>query len=59
VPGAEELLRGARIDAALAARAGEAAVAGAQPLAKNAYKVTMVRALVRRTVLELAGAASA
>jgi len=29
-------------------------VEGAQPLAKNAYKVPMTRALVRRTLLELA-----
>ena len=53
----EDLVRGQKIDDALAARAGEAAVAGAQPLTKNGYKVTMVRALVRRTLLELLGSA--
>jgi xanthine dehydrogenase YagS FAD-binding subunit len=51
----EDLVRGKRIDEALARDAGDAAVEGAQPLAKNGYKVTMVRALVRRTLLELAG----
>jgi xanthine dehydrogenase YagS FAD-binding subunit len=50
----ERLLAGQRITPELAARAGEAAVEGAQPLAKNAYKVPMTRALVKRTVLELA-----
>jgi xanthine dehydrogenase YagS FAD-binding subunit len=55
LPAVEDLVRGKRIDEALAREAGEAAIAGAQPLAKNGYKVTMVRALVRRTLLELAG----
>lgn len=50
----ERLLAGQRITAELAAKAGEAAVEGAQPLAKNGYKVPMTRALVRRTVLKLA-----
>jgi xanthine dehydrogenase YagS FAD-binding subunit len=54
VPDAEHLLAGQRITPDLAARAGEAAVAGAQPLAKNAYKVPLTKALVRRTLLELA-----
>jgi xanthine dehydrogenase YagS FAD-binding subunit len=53
----EDLVRGRTIDEALAAQAGEVAVVGAQPLAKNGYKVTMLRALVRRTLLELAGGA--
>ena len=50
----ERLLAGQRITPALAAKAGEAAVAGAQPLAKNAYKVPLTKALVRRTLLALA-----
>ena len=54
VPEAEKLLAGQRITPELAARAGEAAVAGATPLAKNAYKVPLTKAVVRRTVLELA-----
>jgi xanthine dehydrogenase YagS FAD-binding subunit len=57
VPDAERMLRGQRITASLARAAGEAAVAGAQPLAKNGYKVPMARALVSRTLSELAGIA--
>jgi xanthine dehydrogenase YagS FAD-binding subunit len=55
VPAAEDAVRGKRIDEASAAAAGEAAIAGAQPLPKNAYKVGIVRSLVRRTLLELGG----
>jgi xanthine dehydrogenase YagS FAD-binding subunit len=51
----EAMLRGQRITPELAARAGRQAVAGAEPLAKNAYKVSMTENLVRRTLLELAG----
>jgi xanthine dehydrogenase YagS FAD-binding subunit len=50
----EKLLAGQRITEALAARAGETAVAGARPLSKNAYKVPLTKALVKRTILELA-----
>jgi xanthine dehydrogenase YagS FAD-binding subunit len=53
VPDAERLFSGQRITAALAADAGAAAVAGARPLAKNAYKVPLTRNLVERTLLEL------
>lgn len=52
---AERVLEGQRITPALAARAGEVAVVGARPLAQNAYKVPLTRAIVERTVLELAG----
>lgn len=38
-----------------AAAAGDAAVADAQPLAKNEYKVEIARTLVKRTLLELVG----
>ncbi len=54
VPDAERLLTGQRITPELAAHAGEIAIADAKPLAKNAYKVPMTKALVSRTVLELA-----
>ncbi len=54
VPDAERLLTGQRITEKLAAQAAEAAVAGATPLAKNAYKVPLTKGVVRRTVLELA-----
>jgi xanthine dehydrogenase YagS FAD-binding subunit len=57
VPAAEALLAGQVITPALAEAAGTAAIAGAQPLAKNAYKVPLTRRLVERTVLALAGAA--
>lgn len=53
----EAMLAGQRITPELAAKAGEAAVAGAQKLSKNAYKLPMTKALVRRTVLELAARA--
>ncbi len=53
-PAAERLLTGQRITPELAAQAGEAAVAGAQPLAKNAYKVPLTKIVVQRTVLALA-----
>jgi CO/xanthine dehydrogenase FAD-binding subunit len=43
-----------RIRAALAAQAGEAAVAGARPLAKNGYKVPLTRSMVTRTIREIA-----
>src|ERR1700687_2534210 len=54
LPEVEKLLSGQRITTELAAQAGETAVAGARPLTKNAYKVPLTRALVRRTILDLA-----
>jgi xanthine dehydrogenase YagS FAD-binding subunit len=54
VSGAAALLEGERVTPELARDVGEAAVAGARPLAKNAYKVPLTRNLVRRTVLALA-----
>ena len=54
LPEVEQLLAGQRVTPELAAKAGEAAIAGARPLAKNGYKVPMVRAMVGRTVLESA-----
>ncbi|MBZ5577216.1 MAG: FAD binding domain-containing protein [Acidobacteriia bacterium] len=53
VPAAERLLAGQRVTPELAAQVGEAALAAATPLAKNAYKVPLTKAVVRRTVLEL------
>lgn len=52
---AEALVEGKRIDGALAAAAGKAAAAGATPLAKNAYKIPLISAMVRRTLLAAAG----
>ena len=54
LPEVERMLAGQRITPELAAQAGEQAVAGARPLAKNEYKVPLTRNLVKRTVLELA-----
>ena len=41
----------------LAAQVGDAALMGATPLAKNAYKVPLTKAVVRRTLVELASRA--
>ena len=54
LPNVERLLTGQRITPELAAKAGDAAIVGAQKLSKNAYKLPMTKALVRRTVLALA-----
>ena len=56
VPDAERLLTGQRLTPALAAAAGEAAVAGATPLPKNRYKVPLTRSMVERTIMDLATA---
>ena len=54
LPEVEKLLAGQRITPELAAKAGETAIAGARPLAKNGYKVPMVRAMVARTLGDIA-----
>jgi xanthine dehydrogenase YagS FAD-binding subunit len=54
VPAAERLLVGQRVTPELAAEVAEAALAGANPLRNNAYKVPLTKTIVRRTVLELA-----
>ncbi|MBI2370659.1 MAG: xanthine dehydrogenase family protein subunit M, partial [Deltaproteobacteria bacterium] len=50
----EAVLKGQRLEEAVAAAAGEAAVAGAKPLAKNGYKVPLTKTLVKRALLALA-----
>jgi xanthine dehydrogenase YagS FAD-binding subunit len=57
VPEAEALLAGQRVTEELARAVGVAAVAGARPLSKNAYKVPLTRSVVERTVLALAARA--
>jgi xanthine dehydrogenase YagS FAD-binding subunit len=52
---AEALIRGKRVDEALAAQAAEAAVQGARPLQHNGYKVPLLRAAVRRALLAAGG----
>ena len=51
----EKLLTGRRVDESLAREAAKAAVAGATPLSKNAYKVPVLEAVLRRTILAAAG----
>lgn len=51
---AEAVIQNHKITADLAAQAGEAAVARAQALKENAYKVPLVKALVKRALLTLA-----
>ena len=53
LPKVEAMLKGRRIRPQLAAEAGEAAIEGARPLAKNKYKVALTKAVVKRTLLAL------
>ncbi len=55
LPDVERILEGQRITPELAGDVGRTAVSRAQPLAKNGYKVSLTEALVRRTLLSLAG----
>jgi xanthine dehydrogenase YagS FAD-binding subunit len=55
--GAESALIGKRISEDTARGAASAAIAGAAPLSKNAYKLPVFEALVRRTILSAAGQA--
>ena len=52
--GVEARLEGRRLDEATAAAAVEAALAGATPLAKNGYKLQLIRTLVRRALMAAA-----
>src|SRR6185436_13072105 len=58
LPEVERMLAGQRMTPELAAKAGEAAVAGARPLAKNGYKVPLTKAVVKRTLESLGRSAS-
>jgi len=51
---AEQALIGRRLDDATAETVANAAVAGAQPLSENGYKVELLRTLLRRTLRSLA-----
>src|SRR5258706_396450 len=57
LPKVEAMLTGQRVTPELAARAGEAALEGAQPLAKNGYKIPLTKAVVKRTALALGASA--
>lgn len=52
----EQLLRGKRMDAALAERAASLAIRDATPLARNQYKVAVLAAVLRRTLMAAASA---
>lgn len=49
---AEAVLTGKRVDENIAAQAARAALDGATPLSKNAYKLPLFETLVRRTILK-------
>jgi xanthine dehydrogenase YagS FAD-binding subunit len=51
---AAKALAGKAVSTGTAEAAGKAAVAGAQPLSQNAYKVTLARVAVKRALLEAA-----
>jgi xanthine dehydrogenase YagS FAD-binding subunit len=53
---AERVMIGGRLTGELARAAAAAAVAGATPLAKNGYKIPVLEAVVRRTILAAAAA---
>jgi xanthine dehydrogenase YagS FAD-binding subunit len=53
LPEVERMLAGQPVTEALAAQAGEAAVAGARALQHNAYKIPLTRAMVARTIMDL------
>jgi len=53
LPQVEQMLAGQRITESLAAKVAEAALEGAKPLAKNAYKLPLTKGVVRRTLLQL------
>lgn len=50
---AEQALTGRRLDEALAERAAEAAVSGAEPLEHNGYKVHMFKGLIEQSLLAM------
>lgn len=55
VPAVEKVIVGQKLDSKTIARAAEAAVAGAQPLEHNGYKVALVRGVVEEALGGLAG----
>jgi xanthine dehydrogenase YagS FAD-binding subunit len=54
MPKVEAMLAGRPITPELAAQAGEAAIEGARPLAKNAYEAPLTKAVVKRTIATVA-----
>jgi xanthine dehydrogenase YagS FAD-binding subunit len=58
-PAAEKTIIGQPLDAAHARAAAEAALAAAQPMSDNAYKVQIAKTIVRRAILAAGGVAQA
>lgn len=56
VQAAERMLTGQRVTEELAQKAAETALAGANPMTKNAYKVPLTKSIVQRTLLGVARA---
>ncbi len=54
-PEAEAVLKGKKVTPQIAEEAGKAAVAKAQPLSQNAYKIPLTQAIVKRAILKAAG----
>jgi xanthine dehydrogenase YagS FAD-binding subunit len=57
LPEVEQMLAGQRLTEELAGRAADASVRGARALSKNAYKIPLVKGIVRRTLVETAARA--
>lgn len=55
-PAAEQVLRGKRIDEAVAWQAAEAALADAKPMTHNGYKVQVAKTALRRAIMKATGA---
>lgn len=55
-PAAEQLLKGKRIDEAVAWQAAEAALADAKPMTHNGYKVQVAKTALRRAIMKATGA---
>jgi xanthine dehydrogenase YagS FAD-binding subunit len=55
LPRVDAMLAGKRLTSDLVAAAAEAALEGAKPLARNGYKVSLTKAVVRRALIALSG----
>jgi xanthine dehydrogenase YagS FAD-binding subunit len=55
--GAERVLTGRTVDDAVAREAGEAALAGAEPLSGNAYKIPLTKGLIVKALRRIGGRA--
>ena len=53
---AEQMLKGKRIDEAVAWQAAEAAMADAKPMSHNGYKVQIAKTALRRAIMKATGA---